>query len=77
LTSKPISERINPVQSRINNQQNQMKNKIKNLDEEELAILLEAASFSLKNHYEELAEYLDLSDDELEPLMTKLDLMLY
>ena len=54
-----------------------MKNKINNLDEEELAIHLEAAWFSLKHHYEELAEYLDLADEELEPLMTKLDIWNY
>lgn len=54
-----------------------MKNKINNLDEEELAILLEAAWFSFKHHYEELAEYLDLADEELEPLMTKLDIWNY
>ena len=46
------------------------------LTEKEMAVVLEAAWFSLRHNYEELAEYLDLSDEELKPLMKKIDLLL-
>lgn len=47
-----------------------------NLNEEELSVVLEAAWFALRHNYEEVAEYLDLSDEELEPLKEKLDSIL-
>jgi hypothetical protein len=36
-------------------------------------VILEAAWFAFRHHYEDLAQYLDLSDDELQPIMEKLD----
>lgn len=36
-------------------------------------VILEAAWFAMRHHYQELAEYLDLSDSELKPIMDKLD----
>jgi hypothetical protein len=42
-------------------------------DSETSSILMEAAWFAMRHHYEDLAEYLDLSDDVLKPIMEKLD----
>jgi hypothetical protein len=42
-------------------------------DDETNTILMEAAWFALRHHYQDLAEYLDLSDDVLKPIMEKLD----
>ena len=47
-----------------------------NLNEEELSIVYEAAWFAFRHKYEEVAEYLDLSDDALKPLIDKLDSIL-
>jgi len=47
-----------------------------NLTDEEMLIVLESAWFSLRHNYEDLAEYLDLSDDELQPIKQKLDSLL-
>jgi hypothetical protein len=40
------------------------------------SILLESAWFAMRHHYKELAQYLDLSDDVLKPILDKLDLQL-
>ena len=45
-------------------------------DPETKSILMEAAWFAMRHHYEELAQYLDLSDDVLKPIVNKLDLQL-
>lgn len=37
------------------------------------SILMEAAWFALRHHYEDLAEYLDLSDEVLQPIKEQLD----
>ena len=37
------------------------------------SILMEAAWFALRHHYEDLAEYLDLSDEVLQPIKKQLD----
>ena len=42
-------------------------------DDETNTILMEAAWFAFRHHYKDLAEYLDLSDDVLKPIMEKLD----
>jgi hypothetical protein len=42
-------------------------------DSETNSILMEAAWFAMRHHYEDLAEYLDLSDDVLKPVMQQLD----
>lgn len=42
-------------------------------DPETKSILLEASWFAFRHHYEELAEYLDLSDDVLQPIKAQLD----
>ena len=45
-------------------------------DPETKSILMESAWFAMRHHYEELAQYLDLSDDVLKPILDKLDLQL-
>jgi hypothetical protein len=40
---------------------------------EQLLVVYEAAWFAFRHHYEDLAEYLDLSDEVLKPIMQKLD----
>lgn len=47
-----------------------------NLNEEDVSIVYEAAWFAFRHKYEEVAEYLDLSDDALKPLIDKLDSVL-
>jgi hypothetical protein len=47
-----------------------------NLTDEEMLIVLESAWFSFCHNYEDLAEYLDLSDEELQPIKQKLDSLL-
>ena len=42
-------------------------------DPETKSILLEAAWFAFRHHYEELAEHLDLSDEVLQPIKEQLD----
>jgi hypothetical protein len=44
-----------------------------NLTDEEMLLVIESAWFSFRHNYQELAEYLDLSDNELKPIMEKLD----
>jgi hypothetical protein len=45
-------------------------------DPETKSILVESAWFAMRHHYKELAQYLDLSDDVLKPILDKLDLQL-
>jgi hypothetical protein len=42
-------------------------------DSETNSILVEAAWFAMRHHYDDLAEHLDLSDDVLKPIMEKLN----
>ena len=42
-------------------------------DHTEISEIMEAAWFAMRHHFKELAEYLDLSDEHLEALKTKLD----
>lgn len=44
---------------------------IPGFDEEEVSTILEAAYFAFRDHYEQLAEHLDLSDEYLKPLADK------
>jgi len=44
---------------------------IPGFDEEETSVILEAAYFAMRNHYEELADHLDLADPYLQPLADK------
>jgi hypothetical protein len=37
----------------------------------EVSILLEAIHFSLKHHYEDFAQHIDLDDDTLKPVVQK------
>lgn len=37
--------------------------------DEEFSVILEAAYYAMRNHYEELAEYLDLADHTLQPIV--------
>jgi hypothetical protein len=41
--------------------------------EDHNSILMEAAWFAMRHHYEDLAQYLDLSDEVLGPIVNKLD----
>lgn len=43
------------------------------LNDENNMILMEAAWFAFRHHYQDLADYLDMSDDVLKPIMKKLD----
>jgi len=43
---------------------------------DEILIVFESAWFSFRHKYNELAEYLDLSDEELQPIKQKLDSLL-
>ena len=70
MTFAEISDRIHAQQSTTINQ---MKT---NLNEEDVSIVYEAAWFAFRHKYEEVAEYLDLSDDALKPLIDKLDSVL-
>lgn len=47
--------------------------KITGVTEEERLLLLEAAWFSLRHNYEDFAQYVDVSDEVLKPLVEKLD----
>jgi len=40
---------------------------------EEMSTLLESAWFAMRHHYEDLGDYLDISDQYLTPLVDKLD----
>jgi hypothetical protein len=51
----------------------EMESVFEEIDDETNTILMEAAWFALRHHYQDLAEYLDLSDDVLKPIMEKLD----
>lgn len=40
-------------------------------DEEEVSVIVEAAYYAMKNHYEGLADHLDLADEFLQPIVDK------
>lgn len=44
--------------------------------DEQVAVVLEAAWFAMRHHYHDLAEYLDASDQSLEPLIRQMDELL-
>lgn len=47
--------------------------RIPGFTDEQVAVVLEAAWFALRHHYHDLAEYLDASDESLEPLIRQMD----
>lgn len=55
--------------------QTKMKNKPV-FDETEMSEIYEAAWFALRHKFDEVSEYLDLSDEYLEKLKNKLDTIL-
>lgn len=48
-------------------------NSLNSIDPDISLVVYEAAWFAFRHHYQDLAEYLDLSDDVLKPIMEKLD----
>jgi hypothetical protein len=48
-------------------------NSLNSIDPDISLVVYEAAWFAFRHHYQDLADYLDLSDDVLQPIMEKLD----
>lgn len=48
-------------------------NSLNSIDPDISLVVYEAAWFAMRHHYQDLADYLDLSDDVLKPIMQKLD----
>lgn len=42
---------------------------IEGFTEEEVSVIVEAAYYAMRNHYEGLADHLDLADDHLQPIV--------
>jgi hypothetical protein len=51
----------------------EMESSVEEMGDETNMIIMEAAWFAFRNHYQDLANHLDLSDDVLKPIMEKLD----
>ncbi len=48
-----------------------LKINIEGLTEEEVSVVIEAAYYAMRIHYEGLAEHLDLADHALKPIVEK------
>lgn len=46
-----------------------LKINIEEFTEEEVSVIVEAAYYSMRNHYEGLADHLDLADHTLQPIV--------
>jgi hypothetical protein len=50
--------------------------KLKGFTDEEASVIVEAAYYAMRSHYEDLAEHLDMSDEFLVPIVEKFVLAL-
>lgn len=44
---------------------------IEGFTEEEVSVIVESAYYAMRNHYEGLADHLDLADHALEPIVSR------
>jgi hypothetical protein len=39
--------------------------------QEEVSVIVEAAYYAMRHHYEDFAEHIDLADDHLQPIVSR------